>query len=150
MAQMFAKRFIYALSTCLLCFSVPTYADTQETELIILLNQERKAKGRNPLKVSEVLTNVAENHARDMVAGNYFSHTGKDGSSVGNRIKRQGYKYCYAAENIALGQKTAKAVMVAWQNSSGHKKNNLSKKATEVGAGYAGGKMWVLVFAKPC
>jgi uncharacterized protein YkwD len=147
---MFSKRFLCALCTWLLCFSAPVFAGTQETELINLLNQDRKAKGRKPLKISTALTKAAENHAQDMVSKGYFSHTGKDGSSVGKRIKRQGYKFCYAAENIAFGQKTAEAAMVSWRNSSGHKKNNLSKKTTEVGAGFAGEKMWVLVFAKPC
>jgi uncharacterized protein YkwD len=130
--------------------NAPAYADAQETELVNLLNQDRKAKGRKALKVSAALTKAAEAHAQDMVAKGYFSHTGQDGSSVGKRIKRQGYKFCYAAENIASGQKTAESAMTSWRNSSGHKKNNLSKKTTEVGAGFAGESNWVLVFAKPC
>lgn len=126
------------------------HAGPQEDNLIALLNQIRESKGRKPLAVSPALMAAAESHAQDMVAQSYFSHTGKNGSKVGKRIKRQGYKFCYAAENIAWGQKSAAEAMKAWQDSSGHKKNNLSRNSTQVGAGFAGPKMWVMVFAKPC
>ena len=126
------------------------YAGPQEANLITLVNQVRQAKGRKPLVISPALMAAAENHAQDMVNKGYFSHTGKNGSTMGKRIKRQDYTFCYAAENIAWGQKSAAEAMQAWQASSGHKKNNLSRKPTQVGAGFAGKKMWVMVFAKPC
>ncbi len=128
---------------------VPSYAD-EVTDLISLLNSERTAKGRKMLKTSAVLNQVAQMHASDMVAKNYFSHTGKDGSTLGKRAKRQGYNFCYVAENIASGQRNAAETMASWRASSGHNKNNLSRKPTEVGAGFAGEAMWVLVFGKPC
>lgn len=132
------------------CMGGVASADPQENDLIALLNQDRKAAGRKPLKVSPALMAAAESHAQDMVAKGYFSHTGKNGSTVGKRIKRQGYKFCHAAENIASGQKSAAEAMVSWRASSGHSKNNLSRKSKEVGAGFAGDSMWVLVFAAPC
>ena len=39
------------------------------------------------------------------------------------------------AENIAINQSSATAVMNDWMNSSGHKENILSKKATTIGVG---------------
>ncbi|KAB7616365.1 CAP domain-containing protein [Amylibacter sp. SFDW26] len=130
------------------CF-FPSYADEVQ-DLTTLLNAERKAKGRKVLRVSDTLNVIAQKHAEDMVANGYFSHTGRDGSTLGKRMKRQGYKFCYAAENIASGQKTPEETMSSWRNSPGHNKNNLSRKSTEVGAGFAGQSMWVLVFGKPC
>jgi len=127
----------------------PSHAD-EATDLTTALNTERTAKGRTPLTVSDTLNTVAQKHADDMVANGYFSHTGQDGSTLGERMKRQGYVFCYAAENIASGQKIAAETMMAWRNSAGHNKNNLSRKVTEVGAGFAGKSMWVLVFGKPC
>jgi uncharacterized protein YkwD len=134
----------------LLAMVLPVSAGSQETNLIALLNQDRAQKGRKLLAAAPALMAAAQGHAQDMINKGYFSHTGQDGSSLGTRIKRQGYKYCYAAENIAWGQKSAAEAMASWQASSGHQKNNLSRKPTEVGAGFAGGKMWVLVFGKPC
>lgn len=126
------------------------HAGAQENEIIELLNNDRMTKGRKSLKVSPALTLAAESHAKDMAVKGYFSHTGQNGSTLGMRIKKQGYKFCYAAENIAWGQKSAKETMASWRKSAGHNKNNLSRKPTEVGAGFYGGNMWVLVFAKPC
>lgn len=119
-------------------------------DLIQMLNQLRVSKGRQALQVSPKLTKAAQLHAQDMVKKRYFSHTGKNGSTVGKRVKKQGYKYCHVSENIASGQKTPAKVLADWQASSGHKKNNLSKKPAHVGAGFAGGEVWVLVFARPC
>lgn len=127
----------------------PSFAD-EARDLTTLLNTERAAKGRKALRVSEALNVIAQKHADDMVAKGYFSHTGQDGSTLGLRMKRQGYKFCYAAENIASGQKSPEETMKAWRHSAGHNKNNLSRKSTEVGAGFAGKTMWVLVFGKPC
>lgn len=39
------------------------------------------------------------------------------------------------AENVAINQSSATAVMNDWMNSSGHKENILSKKATTIGVG---------------
>lgn len=126
----------------------PAYADPRD-DVVNILNETRKSKGRPALVVSAKLQAAAQAHADDMATQGYFSHTGKNGSTVGKRIKRQGYKFCWAAENIAWGQKSATQVMQSWQDSAGHRKNNLSRKPTQVGAG-GRGKYWVLVFAKPC
>ena len=51
------------------------------------------------------------------------------------RMSDAGYKYSWAAENIAAGQSDAAAVMDSWMNSAGHKKNILNCKLTELGVG---------------
>ncbi len=144
------QRMIIIFVVAFLSLGHGAYAGQVETDLINLLNEVRAKKGRKALLASPALMAAAEAHAQDMVAKGYFSHKGKDGSRLGTRVKQQGYKFCYAAENIAWGQKSAAEAMVSWQKSSGHRKNNLSRKPTEVGAGFAGGEMWVMVFAKPC
>ena len=98
------------------CF--PSYA-SEVQELTTLLNAERSAKGRKALRVSPTLNTVAQKHAEDMVQNGYFSHTGFDGSTLGKRMKRQGYEFCYAAENIASGQKIPEETMKSWRNSKG-------------------------------
>jgi uncharacterized protein YkwD len=44
-----------------------------------------------PVSWSGNLARAARLHSEDMVFNNFFSHTGSDGSSAGQRISRQGY-----------------------------------------------------------
>lgn len=114
------------------------------------INAERARAGLNKLAHSGQLAAAAAAHASDMAGKGYFSHTGKDGSSVGQRVKRQGYTSCLTAENIAWGQKSATEVVAKWMQSKGHRDNNLRSGITHIGAAKAGGPTWVVVFGKPC
>ncbi len=90
-------------------------------------------------------------HSDDMKAQNYFSHTGKDGSSAGQRITRQGYTWNTWGENIASGYRNSKAVIDGWLKSSGHCKNIMGKNFTEIGVARDGGNgtIWTMVLARP-
>lgn len=114
-----------------------------------LLNEARTQHSQKTLEKSEQLTVTAQKYADDMADKNYFSHTGQDGSDHIMRIRKQGYKACYTAENIAKGQITASEVMNSWMKSKGHRVNNLSPKPTHYGVGHAK-DVWVLVFARGC
>ena len=57
-------------------------------------------EARQPLAPNQTLNVGAERHSRDMLTQNYFSHTGRDGSSPTQRVERLGYDGV-AAENIA-------------------------------------------------
>ena len=62
-------------------------------------------------------------------------------------IKNFGISYRTAGENIAKGQQTPEAVVKAWMNSSGHRKNILNPSFTEIGVGYAEqGNYWTQMF----
>ena len=89
------------------------------------LNVARAKKGRGPLRVSDKLTRAAAKHARDMAEEGYFSHTGSDGSEVGDRVNSQGYGYCVVAENIAKGQHNMIEAIRSWMDSRGHRRNIL-------------------------
>ena len=80
------------------------------------------------------LENVADKHNRDMGDNNFFSHTGSDGLSVGDRVTNAGYNWTAVGENIAAGQPTIDAVMTAWLDSPGHCANIMSPSYTEIGA----------------
>jgi uncharacterized protein YkwD len=77
---------------------------------------------------------VADEHSRDMGDVNFFSHTGSDGLSVGDRVTNAGYVWTSVGENIAAGQPTIDAVMNAWLSSPGHCANIMSPTYTEIGA----------------
>ena len=114
-----------------------------------VVNAFRSAEGRAPLSRSSALQTVAERHAADMARNGFFSHTGSDGSSVGDRARAAGYGFCFIAENIAKGQGDLAAVMQSWTGSSGHRRNLLASKAREMGLARASGTVWVMVLGAP-
>jgi uncharacterized protein YkwD len=101
-----------------------------------LINIERTEAGLDTLKVDSQLSQAAQIHSRSMARNDFFSHSGIDGSSPFDRIEDTGYKYSIAAENIAAGDKTPRAVVQAWMGSRGHREIILNEDLTEIGVGY--------------
>jgi uncharacterized protein YkwD len=116
-------------------------------DLLKLVNEARATDGKQPLKMNAKLVAAAEFHANDMKNNNFFSHVGSNGSSVGDRVKGQGYSWNRVAENIANGQRTVQEVHNTWMNSSGHRGNILSADYTEIGMARVA-NLWVQVFAR--
>ena len=114
-------------------------------EAVTIANLFRAENGLGPLKVSTVLEAVAEGHGRDMAQNGFYSHTGSDGSSIGKRAKRQKYRFCLIAENIAKGQRSTGEVMQDWMTSPGHRKNILQRKARDIGVIRQADNIWVMV-----
>jgi len=90
-----------------------------------------------PVSWSVNLAMAAYLHSRDMVRKNIVSHTGSDGSSPGQRISRQGYRWRTYGENIAVGDQTVSSVIRGWLGSERHCRNLMNPAFTEIGAGYA-------------
>lgn len=111
-------------------------------------NVLRAEAGQAPLAVSGVLTRAAEGHARDMAQNGFFSHTGSDGSGVGDRARAAGYGFCFIAENIASGQNSLDGALAAWMGSTEHRRNILSEGAREFALVRAG-NIWVMVLGQP-
>jgi len=101
-----------------------------------LTNIERSKLGFLPLTFNTQLLNAAANHSQNMALQDFFSHTGKDGSSLASRISATGYQFSAAAENIAAGSSTPEQVVSSWMNSSGHRANILNPNLKEIGIGY--------------
>ena len=107
-----------------------------EQQAVTLLNVDRRANGLPNLQVDSRLTNIAQNHAQDMVNRKFFSHTNPDGLSPFDRMKQAGISYSAAGENIAEKQ-NIQAAEVAFMNSSGHRANILNSSYSNVGIGVA-------------
>ena len=92
----------YLVAALLLSFPTinPVFANPAATQII---NEIRKDKYRKVIRYSPQLDAVAAAHANDMVSLGYFSHTGANRSSIGNRTTAQEYKWCFVAENTARG-----------------------------------------------
>ena len=123
----------------------PGVADIRD-EFLAAVNQARSASricGNTPygpappVSWSDSLAMAAYLHSEDMVLNNFFSHTGADGSSPGQRISRQGYPWRTYGENIAVGYPTVSSVIQGWLGSEGHCMNLMNPAFTEIGAGYA-------------
>ena len=112
------------------------------------LNNYRAQAGRPAVVPNPRLIAAAQAHARDMASQGYFSHRGKNGSMVRNRVRAQGYDGCFWAENLAMGQTSEAQVLRDWAASPGHNRNLLSR-AQEYGLGRVG-DIWVLVLGSRC
>jgi len=113
------------------------------------LSQVRAQDGRGALTVSAPLTRAAAAHADDLAGSGRFSHEGSNGSSVGQRVRQQGYKFCFVAENIAKGQGSLQEVLEGWMASPGHRRNILAEQAVEFGLVQGPGNLWVMVLGRP-
>lgn len=114
-----------------------------------LINGVRTANGVVPLAYNQLLDNAATAHAADMLAQNYFSHIGANGSTVGDRVTAAGYTWTFVGENIAQGQQSEQAALDGWVASAPHQANNINPNFREFGLGRAGTGSdirWVLVF----
>lgn len=110
---------------------IATNISTQE--LLNLTNQERIQAGVAPLIMNGELSTAAQQKADYMFAHNFWAHIAPDGTTPWYFIKRSGYEYLYAGENLARGFTTAKATVDAWMASPTHKENMLSKNYKDVG-----------------
>ncbi|MBA2662740.1 MAG: hypothetical protein H0U74_10625 [Bradymonadaceae bacterium] len=133
-----------------------------EAQVVPLFN-ERRAQGATcgtvnypavgPLQVQTLVYQSARCHSLDQANHGVMSHAGSDGSSLGQRLTREGYNWSTAGENVARGQTSAAGVVTSWMNSPGHCSIIMSSNFVHVGIGYvkldSGSHHWTAVFAKP-
>jgi len=118
-----------------------------EAQVIKLVNDEREKYGLEPLKENWELSRVARMKSKDMSENGYFSHTSPTYGSPFDMMRSFGLTYNTAGENIAFGQRTPEAVVNAWMNSEGHRKNILNPSFSEIGVGYEeNGRYWTQMF----
>ncbi|MEU4568441.1 CAP domain-containing protein [Micromonospora sp. NPDC023956] len=131
--------------------AAPATGGTEQAQVVALVNAERARAGCGAVSVDTKLTTAAQRHSDDQAANRKMSHTGSDGSNVGDRLDRVGYDWRGYGENVAWNQQTPAAVMSAWMNSSGHRANILNCAFTEIGVGVArsNGPYWTQVFGTP-
>jgi uncharacterized protein YkwD len=121
------------LEAALLMALAAPVAASQTDAVLSALNGARAKAGCPALVVNPRLMAAAKGHAKAMAEQNFFGHAGKDGSRFSSRIKRQGYSYRAAAENIAAGQSSASEVVRSWLQSSGHRRNIMNCRMRETG-----------------
>lgn len=123
--------------------NVPSANIKEETDLLSMINTERKKKGLNPLTIDQDLCRAARYHASDLANQGYFDHNTHNVKN--NKLKKElstferiglFYKGFANTENIAGGSANADGTYQQWFHSEGHHKNMLNQSATKVGIGF--------------
>jgi uncharacterized protein YkwD len=95
--------------------------------VLIEMNRERKRRGLPALYMSRSLNAAAEDRLGDMFEQGYFAHDAPDGTSPFVALRRRGYPFVSAGENLASGQMSAAQVVEQWMRSPGHRANILGR-----------------------
>lgn len=114
--------------------------------MLCLVNRVRDHDGMRQLEFNQELRSSATGHSNDMVADDYFSHYGPEGSTPSGRLARSGY--LARAINYQIGENigggvgrfgSPLAVFRAWMHSPPHRANILDRDFREFGVGVARG-----------
>lgn len=117
-------------------------------------NSVRARAGLAPLRVNDLLSKAAADHACDMAQRGRMTHQGSITSGPAQRVKSLGYAPKLTAENIAAGPFSLDRVLTEWNRSEGHLVNTLIPQTREFGIGQAIGtdgktRFWAAVYAAP-
>ena len=100
-----------------------------------------------PLAPNKQLRQAALAHSKDMATTGVQTHTGSDGSSIGQRVQREGYNFNLVTENIYTtspgGQQGHAGFVIDWGNGGtggmqvgrGHRRNIHDAQVRELGVG---------------
>ena len=111
---------------------------------LCLVNEQRAARGLAGLRENARLTGASARYSQTMVARAFFAHESPDGATLVDRLTSAGYldggDGWVVGENIGWGQgplSTPRAMVDAWMNSAGHRRNILAADYGEIGLGLA-------------
>lgn len=117
------------------------------SRLVLALTNQARAHARTcgwqrfppapPLSLAPALTRAARAHSQDMALHDFFSHTGSDGSTPGQRVSRAGYRWKMVGENIASGIATPREAVAGWLESPHHCANIMTAGFRQLGVAFA-------------
>jgi len=119
--------------------SIETGYATMESEILVLVNKERRRHGLQPLVLNPRLELAAKLHAQNMARFRKMAHDLPESPlpTLSHRAQHVAYYFATIAENIALGYPDAETVVTGWMKSPGHRQNILSREIVEIGTGVA-------------
>ncbi len=136
-------------------FQIPEPAPIDRAIVLRDVNNYRADYGLAPLTWDDQLESAAKAHSADMAFHGVIQHEGTDGSHHGTRIRRQGYLYSIALENVAAGQRSWEGALQGWKDSKAHNEALLSADVSEFGVAIEFNDAtrlatyWTMVLAKP-
>lgn len=118
-----------------------------EWDVLRIVNIERYQNHEYPLSMTAELQNTMDVRAEELTK--FYSHTRPDGQLCFSALDKSFRQNRKLGENIAVCQQTPEAVMDAWMNSPGHRKNILDPRFAYIGVGFinAGRNYWGQMFA---
>jgi uncharacterized protein YkwD len=130
------------------CNGKQVYLRPAEKSTLRLHNKARANRGIPRLCIQQQLQRAARKHSADMIRKDYFSHRSKDGSTLSQRVKREGYtsrgmSVYRIGENIGWGSGSLgspRKIHRAWMRSDGHRTNIMNRGFRQVGIGVIRGK----------
>ncbi|MBI1834048.1 MAG: hypothetical protein HYR90_04470 [Candidatus Andersenbacteria bacterium] len=108
--------------------------------IIQLTNAERQKGGLSALTTNSQLTAAAQEKCKHMLEEDYFAHISPSGVTPWFWIKKHGYTYQVAGENLAIDFTEAEDVVAAWMASPSHKANIMHSEYTETGVAVVSGE----------
>lgn len=112
-----------------------------EAQILGLINNARAQNGLGALTLDSQLNAAALEHSLDMACNAIISHTGSDGSTWYDRVRKQGFaNYNAARENIYVGNPAfggdANGAFTWWMNSEIHRKTLMNADQKLIGISY--------------
>lgn len=111
-------------------------ARTAITDVLRLINEERRRRRLKPVTVNPMLTAAAQSHADYMAVNDCYAHVCPGEPLLPARVKRTGYVYRKITENIHAAQLDPQRLVTGWMQSPKHRKNILDPNVTEIGIGH--------------
>jgi Cysteine-rich secretory protein family len=128
-----------------------TAAHAAQSSYAGAVSQYRATHGLTAVKTDAALTRMAASQAAAMARAGSMSHS-VDGEFYG-RLRKSGFHFVRAGENLGEGYRSFGAAMEGWKGSDGHRANLLMDGATRVGVASARGGngqiYWAMVLAAP-
>lgn len=115
--------------------------DLSTEQLLEITNNDRAKENLPPLTINPSLSQAAAMKADFMFEKDFWAHDAPDGTTPWYFIKKAGYTYVYAGENLARGFTNSSDVVTAWMNSPTHRENMLSPNYKEIGFAIKKGKL---------
>jgi uncharacterized protein YkwD len=138
-------RFVQ-ISFISLLMLVPGYAQhaqSVEQRIFQAINQVRQENKLPPLKWNAKIADVARSHSTRMATKRFFSHEDPKFGGPDNRLSTAGIAWRRCGENIfeEYGERDpVQSAIRGWMQSSGHRKNILTREFTHTGIGVAIGR----------
>lgn len=113
-------------------------------------------RGEAPaLRWSDSLASSSASYAGELADRDTLSHVDREGEPFDQRLRKLGYAFRYAGENLAAGQRSLDEAISAWLGSPGHCANLMNERFSEVGlacarrAGSRYDTFWVVQLGAP-
>ena len=118
-----------------------------ESQMLTLINAERRKHGLKLLQADNEMLRVARAHSQDMFVNGYFAHDNLQGQDPFDRMRAANVRFAAAGENLALAQ-TVEIAHVNLMNSPGHRANILNPSFGRVGIGILDGGFYGLMISQ--